>query len=244
MDSISVPHRPRAKASPRLGISQDGREGGLQVWFFKKKPIETVCFEVHGLIVDAPLDGYKTFASQAYGCSVDLVETAVTRHWEALETGQLKSDDFWEKVGITITELGVEHSVPGWKFRGIWDGIASDALKLDAEMIATVRQIRAAKITTVASANLISELTSVYKKHKVFEPFSMVVLSSQTGVRKPASAAFTKMRKLAKTGAAQCLYVDKDEANLKAAKAAGYRTLTFTNPQDTRWEMIQLVVMS
>ena len=214
------------------------------MWFFKKKPIETVCFEVHGVLAEAPLEGYKTFAADAYGCPAELIDRAVAQFWTELESGKLKPEEFWDKVGANLKEAGVNHNVPGWKFRGIWDGIVSDSLKINEEMAATIRQIRGAKLKTVASANLINELVPVYQKRKVFEPFSMASLSCQTGARKPAAAAFTAMRKLAKTSAAQCLYVDKDEANLKAAKSAGYRTLTFTNPQDTRWELIQLGVMS
>lgn len=213
------------------------------MWFFKKKSIEAVCFEIHDIVISAPLDGYKEFASQAYDCSPDLVEKAVSQHWAALELGALKPEEFWDKVGASLTALGVGHNVPGWKFKGIWDGIVSDVAKLDPEMMSTVRQIRATKIRTLASANLTQELAAAYQKVGAFEPFSRAVLSCTLGERKPSAKYFQRMRKLAQTSAAGCLYVDKDEHNLKAAKSAGYRTLAFSNPGDTRWELIQLGVM-
>jgi HAD superfamily hydrolase (TIGR01509 family) len=210
------------------------------VWFFKKKPLQALCVEMFDVVATCPLDSYKTLAAQAYGCEPEQVETAVSRHWANLEMGKLKPEDFWDKVGADLTEMGVSHKVPGWKFKGIWDGIVEDNIKLNSEMISTIRQVRAAKFRTVASSNMIAEVVSAFQKAGAFEPFNLAVISSQITARKPHAQVFTRMSKLARTRPSQCLYLDKEGPNLEAAKAAGYRVMAYTgNPQETRWELLQ-----
>ena len=208
---------------------------------FKKKPLSALCVEIFDVICTCPLDSYKTFAAQAYGCAPEQVETAVLRHWANLEMGKLKPEQFWDVVGENLKEMGVEHSVPGWKFKGIWEGIVSDNVQLNPEMMNTIRQAKDAKIRTVASTNMIPTVAAAMQKAGVFEPFNMAVISSQITARKPSSQVFSRMSKLARTGPGQCLYLDKDPANLEAAKAAGYQVLAYAgDPKDTRWQLLQL----
>lgn len=214
------------------------------MWFFKKKPIAAVCIEIWDIVATAPLESYKSFAAQAYGCTPEQVETAVALHWANLEMGKLKPDEFWDKVGAELTEMGVSHTVPGWKFKGIWEGIVDDNFKLNNEMVETIRQVRSAQVRTVASTNMASEIAAAFQKKGAFEQFNLSVISFQITARKPMPQVFSRMSKLARVGAGQCLYVDKDEANLEAAKAAGYRVLPFTNSQDLRWELLQLGVLA
>jgi HAD superfamily hydrolase (TIGR01509 family) len=208
---------------------------------FKKKPLAALCVEIFDVVATCPMESYKTFAAQAYGCSEDQVETAVIRHWADLEMGKLKGEQFWDLVGAALTEMGVSHSVPGWKFKGMWEGIVADNIKLDSEMIKTIRQAKDAKIRTVASTNMIAEVAAAMQKAGAFEPFNMAVISSQINVRKPSPQVFSRMGKLARTSPAQCLYLDKDPANLEAAKAAGYQILAYAgDAKDTRWQLLQL----
>lgn len=211
---------------------------------FKKKPLTALCVEIFGVIATCPLESYKTLASQAYGCTEDQVESAVSRHWANLEMGKLKSEQFWDKVGEDLTEMGVKHSVPGWKFKGLWEGIVADNVKINAEMVKTIRQAKDAKIRTVASTNMIAEVAAAMQKAGAFDPFNMAVISSQITARKPSAGVFARMSKLARTSPKQCLYLDVDKVNLDAAKAAGFQVLAYEgNPQDTRWQLLQLGLM-
>ncbi len=214
------------------------------MWFFKKKPIAAVCFEIQDILVSAPLGAYKTFASNAYGCTEDQIETAVTNHWVELELGKSTPEEFWDQVGADLIDMGVKHKVPGWKFKGIWDGVVSDSISIDKEVTGLVQQIRAKKIRTVATSNLTAEITLAFQRLQVFEPFNLAVLSSQINARKPDPEVFKRMSKLARTPPAQCLYVDKDPVNLEAAKTAGYKVLTFENAADTRWELLHLGLLT
>lgn len=211
---------------------------------FKKKPLTALCVEIFDVVATCPLDSYKTLGSQAYGCSPEQVETAVSRHWASLEMGKLKPEQFWDKVGEDLVEMGVNHSVPGWKFKGIWEGIVADNIKINTEMVKTIRQAKDAKIRTVASTNMIAEVAAAFQKAGAFDPFNMAVISSQITARKPSPQVFARMSKLARTSPKQCLYLDADSTNLEAARAAGYQVLAYEgNPQDTRWQLLQLGLM-
>lgn len=211
---------------------------------FKKKPLACLCVEIFDVVCSCPLDSYKSMASQAYGCSEDQIEAAVASHWADLEMGKLKPEQFWDLVGEDLKEAGVEHSVPGWKFKGIWEGIVTDNLKLNSEMMKTIRQAKDNKIRTVASTNMIAEIAAVMQKSGVFEPFNMAVISSQITARKPSPQVFSRLAKLARFSPAQCLYLDKDPVNLEAAKAAGFQVLAYNDdPQDTRWQLLQLGIV-
>jgi HAD superfamily hydrolase (TIGR01509 family) len=207
---------------------------------FKPKPLSCLCVEIFDVVATCPLDSYKTLAAEAYGCSPEQVETAVGQHWADLELGKLKPEQFWEKVGEELAGMGIQHNVPGWKFKGIWEGIVADNVKLNAEMMKTIRQAKDVKIRTVASTNMTAEIAAAMQKAGAFEPFNMAVISSAINARKPSPQVFSRMAKLARFPAKQCLYLDKNATNLEAAKAAGYQVLAYNgNPQDTRWELLQ-----
>lgn len=208
---------------------------------FKKKPLAALCVELFDVVVTCPLTSYRELAAEAYGCAPEQIEDAVSRHWADLEMGKLKPDQFWDEVGAELTEMGVQHSVPGWKFKGIWDSIVADNLTLDKEMMKTIQQAKDLKIRTVASANLIPEVVVAFQKAGVFEPFKNTALSCQITARKPSPRVFAQMAKLARLPAKQCLYVDRDPTNLAAAKAAGFQVLAHEGKAaDTRWELLQL----
>lgn len=88
------------------------------------------------------MDAYKEFSAQAYGCTHEQVEQAVANHWANLEMGKLKPDVFWDKVG---EDLRGRAQRAGLEVQRIWDGLIADNVKLNKEMIETVRQVRAAK---------------------------------------------------------------------------------------------------
>lgn len=208
---------------------------------FKKAPPTCLCVEIFDVIATCPLESYKKYAAETYGCQPEQVETAVLRYWVDLELGKLKPDEFWDKVGDDLKEMGVSHSVPGWKFKGIWDVIVDDNIKLNTEMIKVIRQATAVKTRTVACTNMIAEVATAMQKAGAFDPFNLAVVSSQITARKPSPQVFSRMSKLARTKPSQCVYLDKDPANLEAAKAAGFQVLAYAdNPQDTRWELLQL----
>jgi HAD superfamily hydrolase (TIGR01509 family) len=208
---------------------------------FKKKPLACLCVEIFDVMCSCPLNSYISLGAQAYGCSEEQLEAAVSKHWADLELGKLKPEPFWERVGEELRQAGVEHNVPGWKFKGIWDGIVADNLKLNAEMMKTVRQAKDAKIRTVACTNMIAEVAAVMQKSGVFEPFNMAVISSQITMRKPSPQVFSRLSKLARFSPSQCLYLDKDPVNLEAARAAGFKVLAYADdPQDTRWQLLQM----
>lgn len=211
---------------------------------FKKKPLTALCVEIFGVIATCPLESYKALAAQAYGCGEEQVETAVSRHWADLEMNKLKPEQFWDKVGEELSQMGIKHSVPGWKFKGIWEGIVADNVKIDTEMVKTIRQAKDAKIRTVASTNMSAEVAAAMQKAGAFDPFNMAVISSQITARKPNAQVFARMSKLARTRPNQCLYLDRDPVNLQAAKAAGYQVLAYAgDPQDTRWQLLQMGLM-
>lgn len=208
---------------------------------FKKAPPTCICVEIFDVIATCPLDSYKKFAAETYGCTPEQVESAVLPYWVDLELGKLKPDEFWDKVGADLKEMGVSHEVPGWKFKGIWDVIVADNVKLNNEMVKTLRNAKDIKTRTVACTNMFAEVATAMQKAGAFDPFNMAVVSSQITARKPTAEMFSRISKLARTKPAQCVYIDKDPANLEAAKAAGFVILPYADdPQDTRWQLLQM----
>lgn len=211
------------------------------MWFFKKKPIAALCVEIFDIVATGTLDSYKKYASNLYGCQPEQVEQAVTAHWADYEAGKLKTDEFWDKVGQNLTAQGVKHELPGWKFKGIWQAVVEEGFKLNRTLMQTIIQARDLKLRTIACTNMPSEVATAFQKMGAFEPFNLSVISSQLGARKPSQEFFVRTAKLARLSPAECLLIDKDATSLEIAQSAGYKILAYSdNPEDTRWQLLQL----
>lgn len=208
--------------------------------FFRRKPkIDTVFFDIGGVVVDAPMERYRTLGAEVFGCREDHLVTCSAEYLPRLEMGQMTSTEFWEKVGERLASMGMGREVPGWRFKGLWEGILLDSLVVDRELLEVVSKLRG-KVRVGALSNTIQEHALVLQRQGVYQNFQPVVLSCQVGMRKPNLDIYQRAAELAKTKASRCLLIDDLPLNIEGAIKAGYQALLYRDLPALRWELHRL----
>ena len=206
------------------------------MWFRRKKKIETVFFDVGGVIVNAPMDSYKTLGAEAFGARVEHVVLCSAEYVPLLEMGKLTSGEFWEKVGEQLAYMGMGRTVPAWKFKGFWEGVLLDSLAIHQDVLDIASRLKS-KTTVGVLSNTIQEHALILQREGVYKNFSPVVLSCQVGMRKPNADIYLKSADLAKTAPNRCLLIDDLVENVEGARKAGFQALLYRDADELRHEL-------
>ena len=207
--------------------------------FKTTKSIKTIFFDIGGVVVTAPMTNYLKLGTEIFECEPKVLNDATARHLPGLETGLLSSEEFWEKLSGSIAESGHGKSVPSWKFKGFWEGILTDVLQVNREVVDLVRKLKA-HVRVAVLSNVIKEHAVVLQREQVYEHFNPVVLSCKVGLRKPDPAIFVKAAEIAKTKPDRCMLIDDDANNIEAAKKAGFETLHFFSAEELTREIYRM----
>jgi epoxide hydrolase-like predicted phosphatase len=206
--------------------------------FKKRKSVRTIFFDIGGVVVDAPMANYLKLGCQFFQCDEDTLRRATAQNLGELETDRIKSEVFWERVSEAVAAQN-GNAIPAWKFKGFWEGLLTDNLNIDKDLLELVRRLRSHCRVAVLS-NVIKEHAVILQKEKVYENFNPVVLSCKVGYRKPDPKVFEKAADLAKTSHSRCLLVDDCKENLEAAQKAGWRVFHYTNLDDFKMSMCKM----
>jgi putative hydrolase of the HAD superfamily len=207
--------------------------------FKSKRSVKTIFFDIGGVVVSAPMKNYLPLGSEIFSCEKQALEHVTARVLPYLETAQMDTNQFWEKVGQELAESGAGKAVPAWRFKGFWEGILTDSLEIDRELLDLVRRLKA-HVRVAVLSNVIKEHAMVLQREKVYDHFNPVLLSCNTGLRKPDPQAYAKAAEIAKTKPSRCLLVDDSEVNLLAAEKSGFRTFHYTNIDDLKRKLYTL----
>lgn len=213
------------------------------MWFFKKKHrIDTVFFDIGGVVVDAPTAHYLSLGSEIFGCQEDALNRVASPLIAKLETGAISSPEFWERLCEDLKASGVDHAVPPWRFKGFWEGILMDHLKVDQGILHLARRLRA-KVKVAALSNTIEEHALALQREGIYEHFNPVVLSCKSGSRKPEAKIYLKAAKLTDTKPERCLLIDDLEENVEGARAVGFSAHLYTDREELAAELSSLGIL-
>jgi epoxide hydrolase-like predicted phosphatase len=207
--------------------------------WFRKKRIETVFFDIGGVVVDAPMDQYKTLGAEVFGCREDHLTLCSAELLPLLEMGKITSAEFWEGVGEKLAFMGMGRAVPGWRFKGFWEGILLETLKVHRDVLDTCKVLRT-KVKVGALSNTIQEHALVLQKQGVYQNFNPVILSCQIGMRKPNADIYLRAAELVKSKPSRCLLVDDLAENVEGAQKAGFQAFLYKDLDELRLELHRL----
>ncbi len=131
---------------------------------------------------------------------------------------------YWEPVlkkwGVQITER---------EFWDFWFG----AEKVSERMVEFARKLRARGIKVFILSNNFKERAEYYNNYPWFhEAIDKVYVSWQTGFVKPDTRAWSSILEEHGLNAADCVYFDDQEKNLKAAESVGIEAHMFTTEEE------------
>lgn len=207
--------------------------------FKTKRTVQTIFFDVAGVMIRAPLENYLQYGCEIFECSKDDLQTVTSLFLPDLERGKLSSETYWENVSREISEKGLGKAIPAWRFKGFWEGLLSDDLRVDQDMTDLVRRLKS-HVRVGALSNVIKEHAVQLQRTGVYDHFHLTVLSCKIGARKPDSECYREAAKLAQTDPERCLLVDDLVENLEGAQKSGFRFLHFTGLDPLKRELYRM----
>lgn len=199
------------------------------MWFRRRRRLETVFFDIGGVVVDAPMDNYGPLGAEAFGCPVTLLERLAADHLPHLERGAITSEVFWQRMCDSVRLSGLsDEEVQPWRFKGFWESVLLESMTLHHSVIRMCKALKAS-VGVAALSNTIEEHASALQRLGVYEPFSPLILSCRVGSRKPEPEIYKEACRLAKTEPGRSLFIDDLEINCQAAEKLGFAVHLFTD---------------
>jgi putative hydrolase of the HAD superfamily len=103
------------------------------------------------------------------------------------------------------------------------------------EVLAFVDEARAAGKRVGLAANAMDDFDEVVARYDLADHFDVIVNSSAIVVHKPAPEFFKRACLAIETPPNRCLFVDDDDRDVRAARAAGLSAYRYTGPEDFRY---------
>jgi epoxide hydrolase-like predicted phosphatase len=207
------------------------------MFFRKKQKVDTVFFDIGGVVVDAPMEHYRTLGAEVFGCRDEHLVQCSAEFLPQLEMGLITSAEFWEKVGQKLAFMGMGRMVEPWRFKGFWEGIMLDTLSIHREVVDLSVKLRS-KTKVAALSNTIQEHALVLQRQGVYQTFNPVILSCQVGMRKPNADIYHKAAELTRAKPARCLLIDDLPENVEGAIKAGFQAILYKgNCDELRHEL-------
>lgn len=104
--------------------------------------------------------------------------------------------------------------------------------EIASEVLEFVDEVRAAGKRVGLAANAMDDFDEVVARYGLANRFDVIVNSSVIGVHKPAKEFFLAACRAIETPPNRCLFVDDDDRDVRAARAAGLSGYRYNGPED------------
>ena len=146
-------------------------------------------------------------------------------------TGEVSRAEWLDGVAMTLTDQvgGPERA------RSLiveWDAYRGE---LVPEVIAFVREVRAAGVPVGLATNATADLPADLAALGIADAFDAIVNSSEIGVHKPARDFYLAACAAVRVAPERCLFVDDQDRNVRGARAAGLSAYRYDPPDDLRY---------
>jgi epoxide hydrolase-like predicted phosphatase len=193
--------------------------------------LRAVISDFGGVLTNRLIEAFAAFQDET-GISLEQLGRGMQRVAERdgeyplfrLERGEVTEEEFLDQLGWALEpELG--HRPTLHRFREIW----FEALHSNEPMLELMRELRDRGYRMAILTNNVREWEELWRaKLPVDEIFELVVDSAWVGMRKPDPRIYElTISRLGGVELGECLFVDDNEENVKAARALGMTAVHF-----------------
>jgi putative hydrolase of the HAD superfamily len=194
--------------------------------------LDAAIFDLGGVLTTPILDSFADFEKEL-GLEPGQLVSAFREHYSRsdgeadfhlLETGQITEAEYYKRLGSRIGEMGSSVPMPDDPIevrRKLWGSI-----RRNDEMIAA-----ATSISKHYKVGLLTNNVKEWGGWREFYPtdvFTVVVDSSEVGMRKPDPAIYRLACERLGVPPARAAFVDDIETNVEGARAVGLTAIRFT----------------
>ncbi|MGH7485246.1 MAG: HAD family hydrolase, partial [bacterium] len=141
------------------------------------------------------------------------------------ETGKVRTDKFLQEMNV---KMGSDISVA--EFTTLWNSTFEE----DPDMAALFLHLGRSYPLYLLSNTNENHYEFLQGKYNVARHFRELILSYEVGLAKPDQGIYQEVLSRSGLTAAECLFVDDLEVNVKAAQALGMRTIQFVGVADLK----------
>lgn len=199
--------------------------------------IEAVLFDFGGVLVDSPLDAFRSY-ERARGIPEGFIrQVNATNHldnaWARYERNEMGFDDFCAAFAAESSAAGFEVDI-----RQVF-ALLTGALR--PAMVHALRTLRPHFRTALLTNNFATPLVAGDGYHDVLALFDVVVASAEVGIRKPDPRFYQLACSRLGVAPQRSVFLDDLGINLKPARQLGMRTIKVVDV-DTAVDELQQVL--
>ncbi len=197
--------------------------------------IEAVLFDMGGVIVSGPWEGFAAY-ERANGLPDGLIRRINSTDpdsnaWAQMERGKIGLDEFAEAfeaeaaaLGFRVDGTAVLNSLGGELIPSMAEAVRRCSERLKTGLLTN-------NYSPMGSSDRSAELA------QVLEWFDVVIESSVVGVRKPDPAFYAMACKALGVEPSECVFLDDLGVNLKPARAMGMTTIKVVDVDEALTEL-------
>jgi len=200
--------------------------------------IKAVFFDVGNVVLsNCTVESFHENLSSFLGLKYDEIKPKIDKIINTFIKGQTTEREFWQKLFQTFKispKKGYNEFIQK-EFRDSWI--------LNKETIEIVKSVKAAGYKIAVISNTIKPHVEYMKRKGWYEPFSVLILSSEVGMKKPEVGIYKLALKKLRVKGSESIFIDDKKKNLVTAKKVGMKTIHFRSPSQLEIELKKLRVI-
>lgn len=196
--------------------------------------IEAVIFDAGGVLHENNYAVTEDLASEL-GLSKEVLAQIWKEKIPLLGSGKIDEAEFWQQVSekYGLRQVRVDENLLGRAF--------AKQLIPFAEVRAIIQGLGRLSIKTAVLSDTIEPHAKVLREAGLYDDFDIVLLSYEIGLRKPHIDIYEYTLNTLGVKASRTVFIDDDPENAQAATYIGIHGITFTNPDQLRESLKELI---
>ena len=196
----------------------------------ESKDVRVIVFDFGGVIAKADTAQMANFLMQKFNLHPEELSNAIDKmHCEVLKEKTEKQ--FWEQFALS------RHVVLPEDWFGEFGRVIEKSIQEIPGMIPLIQALKSQGYQTAMLSDATQYQTEIIRKMGYYDLFHPILLSCETGFRKPHPEAFKNLLNVLKQPACSLLFIDDRIENVKAAKSQGIDAIHFVGVKELEIEL-------
>ena len=192
-------------------------------------PGKVIVFDYGEVISVAPTETDRTALVELAGGEADVFWPAYWRHRDALDQGRLSIQQYWRGIEGELGENWADA-----KIHRLWLADFRSWLTIDHGTLDVLLDLKSGGTRMALLSNAGRDFGSYFRHGTLGDLFEQVFVSGELGAIKPSAAIFEHMLTELGVSAAETVFIDNKEVNIRGAEAVGIAGHVFTTAADLR----------
>lgn len=192
-------------------------------------PGRVVVFDYGEVISVTPTEADRAALVALAGGTADVFWPAYWRHRNALDQGTLSIQQYWRGIEGEIGENWDDARV-----HQLWLADFRSWLTVDHETLQVLLDLKAGGTRLALLSNAGRDFGSYFRHGSLGDLFERVFVSGELGTVKPSAEIFEHMLGELGVTAAEAVFIDNKEENVRGAEAVGIAGHVYTTSEDLR----------